>query len=84
MALNRTPWDHAGKSTTKRGYGRPHQRLRAQLLAREPLCRLCLRKTPPRHTVATIADHIKPLSQGGAMHDINNLQPVCEPCHQAK
>ena len=82
--MGRTPWDHGGASASKRGYGRPHQRLREQLLRQEPLCRMCQAKSPPRVTAATIADHIVPLAKGGAVHDINNLQPVCGPCHQDK
>lgn len=78
----RTPWDHGGKSSAKRGYGREHRRLRAILLAQEPLCRLC--KAKGRTTAATIADHIKPIASGGAVHDIENLQPVCAPCHERK
>ena len=26
-------------------------------------------------------DHIKPLSEGGAPFDLENLQPLCRPCH---
>jgi 5-methylcytosine-specific restriction protein A len=77
-------WDHAQPSRHKRGYGRQHVRLRAQLLAQEPLCRLCAQKNPPRVTAATIADHIVPIAKGGAVHDITNMQPVCKPCHDEK
>lgn len=85
MSHNRKPWAHPGtESRHKRGYGREHVRLREQLLKREPLCRLCQRKTPPVVTVATIADHVTPLAKGGAAHDIANLQPVCKPCHDRK
>ena len=69
-------------SRHKRGYGRQHVQLRAHLLAIEPLCRMC--KAKGRTTPATIADHIRPLAQGGAMHDLSNLQPVCADCHQDK
>ena len=80
----RTPWDHGGASSTARGYGRQHRKLRDQLLKQEPLCRMCAQKTPPRCTPATIADHVTPIAKGGAVHDINNLQPVCAQCHQDK
>lgn len=81
----RKTWDHGEReSRHRRGYGRQHVRLRAQLLRQEPLCRLCLAKKPPRCTPATIADHITPIAQGGAVHDINNLQPVCADCHRDK
>jgi 5-methylcytosine-specific restriction protein A len=76
------PWKHESESRHKRGYGRQHVRLRTQLLKREPLCRLCLAKG--RVTPATIADHIVPIAKGGAIHDIENMQPLCAPCHQDK
>lgn len=77
------PWAHPGReSRHKRGYGRQHVALRAQLLAQEPLCRMCAAKG--RVTAATIADHIVPIAKGGAVHDITNMQPVCEDCHDTK
>jgi 5-methylcytosine-specific restriction protein A len=79
----RRSWQHPGKeSRHKRGYGREHVRLRELLLQQEPLCRLC--KAAGRVRLATIADHIVPLAQGGAVHEITNLQPVCDECHQDK
>lgn len=82
--MTRRAWDHGGRSSRQRGYGWQHRRLREQLLRQEPLCRLCQQKTPPRVTPATIADHIVPIAKGGAVHDIDNLQPLCAPCHQDK
>jgi 5-methylcytosine-specific restriction enzyme A len=82
--MTRKSWDHSGKTAAQRGYGREHRRLRAQLLAQEPLCRLCKQKSPPKVTVATIADHIVSIAKGGAVHSIENLQPVCGPCHERK
>lgn len=82
--MTRKAWDHNGRSAKDRGYGREHRKLRAALLHAKPLCRLCKLKTPPRITVATIADHIVGIAKGGAVHDINNLQPVCHDCHRDK
>lgn len=82
MPARLRPWDHGGKSAALRGYGHQHRRLRAELLAREPLCRMC--KAKNRITAATIADHIVPIVRGGAVHDISNLQPLCHECHQDK
>ena len=80
---DRKPWSHPGKeSRHRRGYGRQHVKLRAQLLQQEPLCRMC--KAKGRLTPAAIADHIVPIAKGGAVHDITNLQPVCAECHQDK
>lgn len=80
----RTSWNHGGKSAKDRGYGREHRKLREQLLRQEPLCRLCQQKKPPRVTQATVADHIVSIAKGGPVHDINNLEPLCEPCHRDK
>ena len=82
--MTRKAWDHDGRTRHDRGYGRQHVANRKRLLEQEPLCRLCQAKKPPLVTAATIADHIKPLAQGGAVHDINNLQPVCKQCHLEK
>lgn len=61
--------------------GRPWQRLRDAVLAREPLCRSC--HAQGRIREATEVDHIVPLAQGGSnMPD--NLAPICTDCHKAK
>jgi 5-methylcytosine-specific restriction protein A len=80
--MHKRPWDHGGESARQRGYGAQHQKLRKQLLAREPLCRPCQAKG--QVTAATIADHIVPIAKGGAIYDISNMQPVCSDCHDAK
>ena len=66
-----------GLSSTQRGYGQRWRRLRAAILAREPLCRTCGRP-------ADEVDHIVPLAQGGAAYDEANLQPICIECHGSK
>ena len=82
--MTRRPWNHGGReSRHSRGLGGSHHRARAELLANEPLCRLCKQKTRPRVTVATIADHVIPRAKGGS-GDISNLQPVCATCHDDK
>lgn len=57
------------------------QRLRRQLFEREPLCRLCA--ALGRVTVATIRDHVVPLSEGGSDTE-GNVQPLCQTCSDAK
>lgn len=74
-------WATTRKSRHERGYGREHQRMRAVVLAEEPLCRPC--RAAGRVTAATIADHIKPLSEGGN-GERENYQGICRPCHDAK
>ena len=68
-------------SRQSRGYGREHERIRAELLQEEPLCRECAKVG--RVTAATIADHIVPLSQGGS-GERSNYAPICRPCHLLK
>lgn len=74
-------WSHEGKTTTQRGYGWQHQKARAELLEREPLCRECAKHN--RVTVAVIADHIIPLKEHGS-RGRENLQPLCAECSKAK
>lgn len=54
---------------------------RAQL-RREPLCRMCLAEG--RYTPAVLVDHIKPIRQGGDPLDLDNLQSLCNACHERK
>jgi 5-methylcytosine-specific restriction protein A len=69
------------ESRQARGYGAAWDRLRKQVLTREPLCRMCHVKG--RVTAATEVDHIKPKAKGGT-DELSNLQPACQPCHKAK
>jgi 5-methylcytosine-specific restriction endonuclease McrA len=57
-------------------------KLRTLQLTTEPLCRKCKQKglTVP----ATVADHIIPIEQGGERYDLDNLQSLCESCHNRK
>ncbi len=75
------PWSHKGKTTTERGYGWQHQKARKALLQQDPLCREC--RKHDRVTEAVIADHIKPLAEGGS-RDASNLAPMCAACHREK
>lgn len=47
-----------------------------------PLCAECERQG--RTTPAQMVDHIKPLADGGAAFDWNNLQALCNQCHAIK
>lgn len=47
----------------------------------EPLCRAC--SAQGRVTLATVADHIIPLSKGGKT-EWDNYQPLCVDCHDTK
>ncbi len=58
------------------------RRLAAEQLKKEPLCVMCLKEGRARP--AEIADHIKPIREGGAKLDIDNLQSLCRACHNKK
>jgi 5-methylcytosine-specific restriction protein A len=61
--------------------GRQLQRLRQQLFRDAPLCVDCL--AHGRVTVATIRDHVVPLTEGGRDDD-TNTQALCVECHDQK
>jgi len=73
-------WSERG-SRHVRGYGTAWDKLRARILADEPLCRAC--RARGRVTEAKHLDHITPKAQGGT-DDESNLQPLCPDCHAEK
>ena len=59
------------------------QELRPAQLLREPFCRVCARRGA--RTPATRVDHIQPHRGDWALFtDPNNLQSLCEACHNRK
>lgn len=82
MPSKRKGWADTQRGTRKqRGYGWAWEQLRARILQREPICRVC--RAAGRAAVATTVDHITPKHQGGT-DDEGNLQPLCKPCHAVK
>ena len=72
----------AKTSRHERGYGNAWDKLRKLVLQRDKhLCQPCLAKR--RVTPATQVDHITPKAKGGT-DDLDNLQGICGPCHEAK
>ena len=73
-----------GRSSTARGYGADWRRVRAGVLAEEPLCRLC--HAAGRVAAATEVDHIEPFH--GLADPLRlaptNLRPLCTPCHRSR
>jgi 5-methylcytosine-specific restriction protein A len=63
--------------------GRRLQQLRLDLFQRQPLCVLCLAKTPQVIRVAVIRDHVQNLAAGGRDDDAN-VQGICDACHTEK
>ncbi|KJK46354.1 hypothetical protein UK23_23860 [Lentzea aerocolonigenes] len=49
-------------------------RIRARILRRDPLCRVC------GYRLSAEVDHIEP----GDNHEDSNLQGICPPCHRTK
>lgn len=64
-----------------RGYGTAHDKMREHLKRTVILCEECKRKGCV--TEGTIADHIRPLAQGGSSGR-SNYQLLCRPCSDAK
>lgn len=64
-----------------RGYGHRWTKLRAQVLASQPLCVRCL--LDDRAVPAIDVDHIVPKSRGGE-DAYSNLQALCHSCHSRK
>jgi 5-methylcytosine-specific restriction protein A len=66
----------------ERGYDSRWQKFRQWFLAKHPLCVDCLRGG--RCVEATEVDHIVALRRGGDKYALENLQPLCKPCHSRK
>jgi hypothetical protein len=70
-------------SARARGYDRDWDRLRAAILAEEPMCRECARRGIER--AAQTLDHVVPIRDAPELRlDPTNLQPLCWPCHRRK
>lgn len=83
------PWQKEKKPQTgrihnnKEFYQSPAWRkLRAVKLRLNPLCEECERLG--RVTPAQMVDHITPINKGGASLDMENLQSLCNACHNRK
>jgi 5-methylcytosine-specific restriction protein A len=74
-------YDRDRGSPSRRGYGRRHQRWRLLILARDPLCQIAV--LCDGTALATEADHIVPLAEGGTWA-YSNGQGACKACHSHK
>jgi 5-methylcytosine-specific restriction endonuclease McrA len=73
-------WTNGGPSRTTTPQ---HREWRRGVLDRDQ--RVCQLQYPGRCTqVATQADHIIEIADGGSPFDLGNGQAVCEPCHKLK
>lgn len=78
-----------GKPSQQSGYrigGRKRMSIRAAHFRANPLCVMCLSKTPPRITLAEELDHIIAITNGGvdSLDPFENRQGLCIDCHRAK
>lgn len=55
-------------------------RVRNIYIKQHPLCEECFKEN--KYTKATIVHHKKPIECGGDKYDIENLESVCDSCHQ--
>jgi 5-methylcytosine-specific restriction enzyme A len=76
MAERLAAADRARPNARRRGYNSDWERYREDYLRRHPTCACGAH--------ATLVDHIKPVSMGGAFWDLVNHAPMCRPCHAAK
>ena len=62
--------------------GRRWRKVRKMVLAKQPLCVLCLEDD--RTNTADLVDHVIPIKDGGAAYDLANLQALCHTHHNRK
>lgn len=78
----RKPQEGRQHANTKFYQSTEWRKLRAVKLDEQPLCEECLRNR--KLVKAQMVDHIVPINKGGAPLDIENLQSLCNPCHNSK
>lgn len=81
MSTQRVSTVQQTPGATPRMRGRRGMQRRERWLREHPLCAQCARSGIT--AMATVPDHIVPLSKGGADID-SNLQSLCRPCHTTK
>jgi 5-methylcytosine-specific restriction enzyme A len=58
------------------------RRFRLVHIQANPLCVQCAKVG--RIVAGRVVDHIKPINQGGEVFDANNVQTLCDHCHNIK
>ncbi len=66
------------KRVQQRTRGSKWMKIRARILARDPICVRCIERDVVRESA--IVDHITPLEHGGTDDD-DNLRGLCVDCH---
>ena len=76
------PHEGYGHHNTKFYQSTAWRKLREEKLRKNPICEQCIRIG--LIIPAQVVDHIVPINKGGAALDIDNLQSLCNPCHNRK
>lgn len=87
---NRRPWEpdqiktQGGRTVDNSAFYNSSvwRRNRKAYLDAYPLCKSCNKNG--KTVFATVVDHITPISHGGDSLDWNNLQGLCDSCHNSK
>lgn len=58
------------------------RKLRAVKISQQPFCEECLKSG--KYVSANVVDHIVPINQGGEPLAFDNLQSLCNRCHNKK
>lgn len=66
-------------SSSSRGYDGAWRKVRARKLNINPFCERC--ESLKVITLATMVHHIKAINEGGKVLEWDNLQSLCEKCH---
>jgi 5-methylcytosine-specific restriction protein A len=77
----RKAWERPLHHDDRRIRGHAGMKLRAEVMAEEPFCRLCLEDG--KRVRSEEVDHIVPLAMGGE-ETRSNKQALCKPCHAEK
>jgi len=79
----RTGFQEANRKTDRRYHTRLWRKVRAFVLATDPLCRECIKNGVVSQP--TDVDHIVPVRlDDDGFFVLSNLQPLCTSCHRSK
>ena len=72
-------WRQFNEDPAARGYDTRWRAVRAWYIKRRPLCELC--ETRGILEPAVLVHHRRPIADGGAVCDPENLEALCRRCH---
>lgn len=76
-------YDRARGTAPERGYDADHRVWRVAVLTRDPYCVDPDGRHPDEVKLAVQADHVVPITSGGASLDVANGRGLCASCHSA-